>query len=157
VKTIRHSSATLELLLIFPAVLFMTALFVRSVQPPQYEPAHTALRIVDWYAARTYVGLWLLLIALPIVVLVIGASLSCGTGAASRPCAKPRGQHSQRCGAISRCFLQLPQHSSRAAFWLSSRCTCLQMSELSGVPRSQFFPDCVLKPGFCDVGNQPGT
>ena len=71
-KMIRRSLATLELMLIFPAVLFMTALVVRSIQPTAFEPAHTAQRIVDWYASSTRVGLWLLLIALPLSVLMIG-------------------------------------------------------------------------------------
>ena len=71
-NTIRRPVALLELLLVFPAVLFMTALFARSVQPVQFEPAHTAQQIVDWYAARPHVGLWLLLIALPLLVFGIG-------------------------------------------------------------------------------------
>jgi hypothetical protein len=71
----KRAIAATELLLIFPAALFMTALFVRNVQPLQYEPAHTAQRIVMWYAARPHIGLWGLLIALPLVVLVTG----CGT------------------------------------------------------------------------------
>lgn len=71
-KTIHRSVAALELLLIFPAVLFMTALFARNIQPQQFEPAHTAQRIVDWYAARTHIGLWLLLIAFPLTVLLTG-------------------------------------------------------------------------------------
>jgi hypothetical protein len=71
-KTIQRTIAAFELLLIFPAVLFMTALFARNVQPVQFEPAHTAQRIVDWYAARTHVGLWLLLIAFPLTVLITG-------------------------------------------------------------------------------------
>jgi hypothetical protein len=58
--------------LIVPATLFMTALVVRSMQPHQFEPAHTAQRIVDWYAARTHLGLWLFLMALPLAVLAIG-------------------------------------------------------------------------------------
>ena len=70
-KTILHSIAALELLFVLPAVLFMAALFARSIQPLQYEPAHTAQRIVDWYAARPQIGLWVLLIALPLAVLVI--------------------------------------------------------------------------------------
>jgi hypothetical protein len=73
-KTILRSVAALELLFVFPAVLFMTALFARNIQPPQYEPAHTAQRIVNWYAARPHIGLWVLLIALPLVVLVIGSA-----------------------------------------------------------------------------------
>ena len=67
--------ATTELLLIFPAALFMTALFVRNLQPLQYQPAHTAEQIVSWYAVRPRIGLWGLLIALPLAVLVTG----CGT------------------------------------------------------------------------------
>jgi hypothetical protein len=72
---IKRAIAATELLLIFPAALFMTALFVRNLQPLQYEPAHTAQRIVTWYAARPRIGLWGLLIALPLAVLVTG----CGT------------------------------------------------------------------------------
>lgn len=71
----KRAIAATELLLVFPAALFMTALFVRNVQPLQFEPAHTAQRIVMWYAARPHIGLWVLLIALPFVVLVTG----CGT------------------------------------------------------------------------------
>lgn len=71
-KTVRRSIAAAELLLIFPAVLFMAALFLRDVQPLQYEPAHTAQQIVDWYAARPHIGLWILLIALPLTVLATG-------------------------------------------------------------------------------------
>jgi hypothetical protein len=73
-KTIRRTIAATELLLILPAVLFMTALFVRNLQPLQYEPARTAQQIVAWYAARPGVGLWLLLIASPLAVLVTGCA-----------------------------------------------------------------------------------
>jgi hypothetical protein len=71
----KRAIAATELLLIFPAALFMTALFARNLQPLQYQPAHTAERIVTWYALRPRVGLWGLLIALPMAVLVTG----CGT------------------------------------------------------------------------------
>lgn len=71
---IKRTIAALEVLLIFPAVLFITSLFVRNLQPLQYEPAHTAQGIVMWYAARPHVGLWVLLIALPFAVLVIGCA-----------------------------------------------------------------------------------
>lgn len=71
-KTTKPALAATELLLVFPAVLFMTALFVRNLQPQQYEPARTAQRIVDWYAASPHVGLWVLLIAMPLAVLFIG-------------------------------------------------------------------------------------
>jgi hypothetical protein len=52
----------------------MTALFVRNLQPQQFEPAHSAQQIVMWYAARPHIGLWLLLIALPLAVLVSGCA-----------------------------------------------------------------------------------
>lgn len=69
---IQRSLAAAELLLVFPAALFLSALFVRSIQPQQYEPAHTAQEIVDWYAARPHLGLWILMIALPLIVLIAG-------------------------------------------------------------------------------------
>lgn len=72
-KSLRRSLAAAELLLVFPAALFMTALFVRNLQPQQYEPAHTAQRIVEWYAARPHLGLWLLMIALPLLVVMMGS------------------------------------------------------------------------------------
>jgi hypothetical protein len=73
-KLTHRSFATAELLLIFPAVLFMTALFLRSIQPQEYEPAHSAERIVEWYAARPHTGLWLLMIALPLIVMTAGSA-----------------------------------------------------------------------------------
>ncbi len=72
-KMIPRSLAALELLLVFPAVLFMTSLVVRSLQPQQYEPAHSAQRIVDWYATHPPIGLFVLLIAMPLAVLGIGS------------------------------------------------------------------------------------
>ena len=69
----KYALAAVELLLLFPSVLFMTALFVRNLQPPRYEPAHTAQQIVAWYAARPHIGLWLLLIALPFTVFIVGS------------------------------------------------------------------------------------
>lgn len=65
--------AALQLVLILPAVLFMTSLLLRSLQPQQYEPAHSAQQVVLWYAARMW-SLWILLLALPIAVLVTGCA-----------------------------------------------------------------------------------
>ena len=67
--------AAAELLLVFPAVLFMGSLFVRQIQPQQYQPAHAAEQILEWYAARPHVGLWILLILMPFTVLVSGAGV----------------------------------------------------------------------------------
>jgi hypothetical protein len=69
---LRRSIATVEVLLIFPATLFMLALFLRNVQPAPYEPAQTARHLVDWFAASPRIGLGLFLIALPLAALVIG-------------------------------------------------------------------------------------
>lgn len=71
---IRRSIAALELVLIFPASLFMLALFMRNVQPPQYEPAQTARHIVDWFAARPHIGLHIFLMALPFAAFIIGCT-----------------------------------------------------------------------------------
>jgi hypothetical protein len=68
----KYAVATTELLLIFPAALFMSSLFLRNLQPQQFEPARTAQRIVTWYAESGRLGLWGLLIALPLAVLVTG-------------------------------------------------------------------------------------
>lgn len=70
----KRAIAAAELLLVSPAVLFMTALFVRNLQPLRYEPAHTAQRIVDWYAVRPRLGLWVLIIVLLLVVLATGCA-----------------------------------------------------------------------------------
>jgi len=73
-NTIRRTIAATELLLVFPAALFMTALFVRNLQPEQFEPAHTARRLVEWFSARPFLGLDIFLIALPFAALVIGGA-----------------------------------------------------------------------------------
>jgi hypothetical protein len=72
-STVKRAIAAAELLLISPAALFMTALLVRNLPPLQDEPARTAQRIVMWYAGRQWT-LWLLLLALPFVVLVTGCA-----------------------------------------------------------------------------------
>jgi hypothetical protein len=64
--------AAIELALIFPAALFMTALVIRNLSLP-YEPAHTAQQLVMWYAGRMWT-LWVLLLALPFIVLVTGCA-----------------------------------------------------------------------------------
>jgi hypothetical protein len=64
--------AAAEWLLILPAVLFMTSLFVRNVQPPGFEPADTARRVVEWFSHSPGLGLDIFLIALPFAALVIG-------------------------------------------------------------------------------------
>jgi hypothetical protein len=65
--------AVMELVLIFPAVLFMTALVLRDLLPLQYEPARSAQQLVMWYAGRMWT-LWFLLLGLPLIVLVSGCA-----------------------------------------------------------------------------------
>jgi len=74
VKTLDRTIAAAELVLLFPSALFMTALFVRNLTPVQNEPAHTAERIVMLYASSLHIGLWVMLIGLPLVVLAIGSA-----------------------------------------------------------------------------------
>jgi hypothetical protein len=64
--------AMTEFLLVLPAMLFMTSLFVRNLQPQQYEPARSAGRLVEWYSARPILCLGIFLIALPLTVFMIG-------------------------------------------------------------------------------------
>ena len=73
-KTLDRTIAAAELLLISPAALFMTALFVRNLTPVKNEPAHTAQRIAMLYASSVHVGLWVMLIGLPLLVLAIGSA-----------------------------------------------------------------------------------
>jgi hypothetical protein len=65
--------AVMELVLIFPAVLFMTALVLRNLQPLQDEPARSAQQLVMWYAGRMWT-LWFLLLGLPLIVLASGCA-----------------------------------------------------------------------------------
>lgn len=74
-RALKTGIAAAEIALIFPAALFFAALFARNLQPMQYEPAHTAQRIVIWYTTRpVWFGLWTLLMALPFAVLVVGCT-----------------------------------------------------------------------------------
>ena len=71
---IKRTIATAEWLLVLPAALFMTALFVRNLQPAPYEPAQTARRIVGWFSSRPHLGLDVFLIALPFAAFVLGGA-----------------------------------------------------------------------------------
>jgi cytochrome b561 len=72
---VKRAIATVELLFVFPAALFMTSLFLRQMQPTQYQPARAAQRIVEWFSARPHLGLAVLLIALPFAALVMGSAM----------------------------------------------------------------------------------
>jgi hypothetical protein len=70
--TMKRSIAAAELLLIFPGALFMAALFMRSAQPRQFEPSHSAQRLIDWFSVHPPISLHLFLMAMPFAALVIG-------------------------------------------------------------------------------------
>lgn len=74
-KTYKPVIAATELLLIFPAMLFMAALFLREVQSQQFEPAHAAAMIVNWCAhGPVWLTLWAFLMAMPLAVVIIGGA-----------------------------------------------------------------------------------
>jgi hypothetical protein len=61
-------------LLMCPALLFLTALFVRFFQPVESAPARTAERVVNWYAAHPQLALWVLLLLLPLSAFILGSA-----------------------------------------------------------------------------------
>ena len=63
----------MQLVLIVPAALFMTAVLVAAGDAPKYDLARVAQRIVSWYSGRMWT-LWLLLLALPCAVLIAGCA-----------------------------------------------------------------------------------
>lgn len=63
----------MQLVLIVPATLFMTAVLVTAGDAPKYDLARLAQRIVTWYSGRMWT-LWLLLLALPCTMLIAGCA-----------------------------------------------------------------------------------
>ena len=72
-STIYRAVAAIQLALIAPAALFMTMVIVRAMQPQEHEPAHSAQRIMLWFAGRRWT-LDVLLIALPMLVVLLGGA-----------------------------------------------------------------------------------
>jgi hypothetical protein len=69
-ETIKRTIAIIELLLVFPAALFMIALFLREVQPL----AQTG-RLVEWFSHHVVIGLYIFLIAMPLAAFVVGCAI----------------------------------------------------------------------------------
>ena len=69
-KTIKSTISIIELLLVFPAMLFMAALFLREVQPA----AQTG-RLVEWFSHHVVLGLDVFLIAMPFAAFIIGCAV----------------------------------------------------------------------------------
>ncbi len=59
--------------LVGPAVLFVAALFLRQVPPPESQAARIADRIVRWYAAHPQLALWVFLFLLPLSAFLLGS------------------------------------------------------------------------------------
>jgi hypothetical protein len=70
----RRAVAATELLLVCPAALFVAALFVRSIQSQELEPARSANQVVMWYVGLAECRLWGLLVTLPLAVLCLGGA-----------------------------------------------------------------------------------
>ena len=66
--------AACALALVGPGVLFVAALYLRQVPPPDSAPARTAERIVRWYAAHPQFALWVLLFLLPLSAFLLGSA-----------------------------------------------------------------------------------
>ena len=71
--------AAVQAALIAPAALFLASVLVGTGDPPQYELAHVAHRIVAAYAGRGWT-LWLLLLALPGGALLSGSAALAQSG-----------------------------------------------------------------------------
>jgi len=73
--TLKRAVAAVELLLMFPATVFMAAILVRNVTPLPNEPALSAQRLVMWFAhLPPHLGLWGLLTLMPLAVLLTGGT-----------------------------------------------------------------------------------
>jgi hypothetical protein len=77
-RILTRLTAAIQLALILPAALFMTAVLVGAGDAPRYDLARVAQRIVMWYSARMWT-LWLLLMALPFAVFIAGCATLVGS------------------------------------------------------------------------------
>jgi hypothetical protein len=66
--------AALALALVSPAVVFVVALFLRQLRGADAEPRRAADRIVAWYSAHAQLGLWVLLLLMPLAAFVLGSA-----------------------------------------------------------------------------------
>lgn len=69
-RATRTAVAAMEFVLVAPALIFFAAIFFRNFFPINDNGAE---QIVQWYAGRHW-SLWVLLIALPMTVLILGFS-----------------------------------------------------------------------------------
>ena len=74
VKTLHRILALIQLVLVLPAAVFMSALFLREVQPV----AQTG-RVIDWFSHHVVLGLYVFLIAMPLAALLVGGVVLLGS------------------------------------------------------------------------------
>ncbi len=73
IGNLRAVGASLALLAVLPAVVFLVAVVGRLQQPIANEPAHTFDAIVSWFGTLGPAGLTLLLLVLPTAGMAVGA------------------------------------------------------------------------------------
>lgn len=73
IGNLRAVGASLALLAVLPAVVFLVAGVGRLLQPIANEPAHTFDAIVTWFGTLGPAGLTLLLLVLPTAGMAVGA------------------------------------------------------------------------------------
>jgi len=86
--------------LVIPALLFLTALFLRQVPPSDSRRARAAERIVRWYASHPQLALWGLLVLLPLSAFVLGLVALLRTW----------GENAQLRYWVSRSLEEIPKH-----------------------------------------------
>jgi hypothetical protein len=69
-RAIKQTFAIVELILVLPAALFMTALLLREVQPA----AQTG-RVVEWFSHHVVLGLDIFLVAMPLAAFIGGCAM----------------------------------------------------------------------------------
>ena len=69
-KAIKSAIAAIESILVLPGTLFMTALFLRAVQPL----AGTG-HLVDWFSRHVVLGLYVFLVAMPLAAFATGSAI----------------------------------------------------------------------------------
>jgi len=72
----KRAIAAVELALLAPAAVFMAAVVIQNLGSATHRPARAAHELVMLYADRMWT-LWILLMALPLLVLVTGVTAIC--------------------------------------------------------------------------------
>jgi len=66
--------AAWALALVCPALLFLTAVYLRQLRPLESEPSRTAERVIAWFGEHPQFGLWVVLLLFPLSAFVLGST-----------------------------------------------------------------------------------